>query len=641
MPLLPFSNRKSTVGYAIDLLRAHQIRRENVFLHEQLKTCLSEIAALRDQVRAVKASDITATIASELKELKASVQASETAHRRGLALADRHEGILNEKIHELVTVQQSCNNLESEILTIKSAATKQQEDAVTKNTYLEAQVKRVQADCRDLSIAQQQHDRHFQVTLESFQTALSEKADSSELEALINRLETESTSRPLADNALPSVSRVSESIQVFDSQHTRNPRGPDTLPVPLEVNDHRHHGGETIPEDLDLDANANTFSYAGHHQIVAKQNDSLVMLSPSTAQATQLVKVKTLRQRKFDGWISYFHQGRKLLQTLPRSFEETVVHNFVEGIFSAGHKKQCKQWLDANGWNWANVSTFGDLCSQVGGHETTNLAPRNLQQLKTPSRMKNGLSGAVARGQTGRSDENTPHKGVDDHRPRRSQRLVEKSIATIPKKTLPASNLTASPSLSPSPQFLDTLVSRGSDFNNIESTGELPKIKQLPPPAMTGGSSILKRSYHARESRDTRPLSPPRLSPNPAQAQISANPSTKKRKAGPSDPKQPGKRLKSSNGETGRHRSVISELVSAQKHLVKPVQESSDDDGFLHRPRPKRHSEEGGREAFPSHRRSNKRHTYGTKPSRKGKRSHRSPLPPPPEIPILPTTDEE
>lgn len=155
------------------------------------------------------------------------------------------------------------------------------------------------------------------------------------------------------DKALIQVQN-SQAVHQDETRKCCEPSTPRHLPEPV-----------TVPDDLDLDANANTISYAGHHYHPSKEIDTLQELPRPGVPASQLARIKTLKQRRFDDWEYYSSQAQRLIETLPDEFEETIVRNFTEGIFKNSHRDQCRQWLDLKGWSWENVISFGDLCSQV------------------------------------------------------------------------------------------------------------------------------------------------------------------------------------------------------------------------------------------------------------------------------------
>ena len=333
------------------------------------------------------------------------------------------------------------------------------------------------------------------------------------------------------------------------------------------------------------------------------------MLPPSKAQATQLARIKTLRQRRFDEWTSYHDQGQRLVENLPSSFEETVVHNFVDGIFKDAHRKQCQQWLDLNGWTWANITAFGSLCSQVlAGNPTPSVTEPDVPM---PSRqMKDMLVIARSPGRNAAdagSKRNKEARGQRDavHEPlRRSKRLLERdSLTTYPQA-----------SLSPGPGQDSCNGKKGSraDPNGKPQDAKTNREKQPQPQPQKPA----KKQAHE---------------PLPAMFE------TRKRKAGPSGSAPPSKRLKSRlKGRAADDKVSIPRLVPAKQHTAKPMQESSDDEAFLYEENPPKQAAPQVTE-ITLHKRDPAPSTH----RRKRDRKRRLPLPPPPEIPILPTTDEE
>ena len=567
MPLFPSTDRQNTVSYAIDLLRAHQIRRENASLHQQLKTCLSEIASLRNEVR--DANQIAATVQDEIKNLKASSGASDSTAQKALALFDQDRALLKKQGREVVVIQQSCTTMQSDISNLKISTTEIQNDRQAKTTVLENQLQALKVDCQNLAATQQRQAHHMQITFESFQTALDEKADASVIESLEQGLD-ELRGRPSTLNtALPPVSHVSESVQVRDSQHRNDDDEIDAFPEPSNPRQAHHKPAETVPDDLDLDANAHTISYAGHHQYIPKQNDSLAMLPPSTAQATQLARVKTLRQKRFDGWMSYYDQAQKLLENLPSSFEETIVHNFVDGIFKDAHKRQCRQWLDLRGWNWANVTAFGELCSQVdANNEHTIKAVARTRESVTPERQMQDMLTAAAVGAP-----------IAAKKPiRRSQRIAEMNSQIVHPQNLLVTD------------FARVSTDKGTGTIVNDKLAQRSTSKTQAPPATTMPTHDNTRM-------------PPAAS------------NARKRAAEPIELQRPPKRHRWTAGHA----------------------ESSNDEGFL-QPSKRANSAQGS----PRRGRPIKYHAYGAERKHKREKKHqRLPLPPPPEIPILDTTEEE
>lgn len=112
-------------------------------------------------------------------------------------------------------------------------------------------------------------------------------------------------------------------------------------------------------EEIDLDENVTTMSYAKHLSGDIANQDSLVMLPQHDSHLTQANFVQPVKQGRFHSWDRYFTEGQALVKKHPRRLEFDIVKNFVEGLYSASQRGQCEQWMDLNGWTWESVAGFG------------------------------------------------------------------------------------------------------------------------------------------------------------------------------------------------------------------------------------------------------------------------------------------
>ncbi|KAG9773441.1 hypothetical protein KCU88_g5781, partial [Aureobasidium melanogenum] len=376
------SDRRSTVSYAIDLLKAHQIRRENLFLHEEVKSCRKEIDVLR----------------GEVKDARSAVEAIEHASDKTRCLFEDQQSRLSSQLRELEASQKECRAmLQSEISHLKTAQAQFGERAQKQWEDLQKETNALKVDCQGKVDIQQRQQEEVSASLETLQQTLAGKADISSFEALVLRVDGLSRHPPgAAERLLSSVSRVPDSFeqpqqqpqssplpgqddtQVRDSQAQRhqgrnrknivNGRAQSTpsLTSPQIPQQHQQQRRETtLPEDLDLDENATSFSYAARQERTDEDTDTLQLLPQSDVQASQLARVNLFQQRRYDDWDCYYSQGLSLIQSLPRSFEEAILRNFVNGIFHTVQKNQCERFLDEKGWLWNNVTLFAKLCSQV------------------------------------------------------------------------------------------------------------------------------------------------------------------------------------------------------------------------------------------------------------------------------------
>ncbi|KIX93559.1 uncharacterized protein Z520_10737 [Fonsecaea multimorphosa CBS 102226] len=617
------------VNYAIDLLKAHQIRRENAFLHE-------ELATLRKEMQDLKANRLLA-IENEIKPIRESTT-------KASALVERHETTLKDQAREIHTIQQSRRAMQTEISDTKASYREIKETQQTHLANVEKQIEAVRAACQDRATAQQRH-QHTLDSLENLQSALDGKADAAAVNLLETRINKLSSDQNADAVAVDSVSRVSDtaerrcslhdpgthpstqtdqnaadlfavgSVQVQDSQYGNHPCH-ETLGR-LPPNQPREM---TVPEDLDLDDNAHTISYAGHGCHVPQQNDSLKMLSPSTAQATQLAEIKTLRQRRFDGWDAYYNQGQKLVQALPHNFEGAIVRNFVDGLFKDTHRNQCQQWLDSSGWTWANVTVFGNLCSQLLADNASNEAvetetsarPRQIgAMLAAAGKCEQGVDGVKSKkgskGKVARVRVDAPL--------RRSQRVAQKQ--NVNRSHTGQQPDVKSKGASPV-HTADQDMAQGSKLET--KPGNVYAGTQRQPQSDNAASPESRFQRAGAKTREVTDIA----QPTRGTAISAEHHKSHKRHAAAFEAGQQAKRLKPSTARAVDHHDIsVPQLVSFRERIDKSVEESSNDEVFLY----------------------NKNFSKPSIPAKRDRRTGHSkrglPLPPPPEIPILPTTDEE
>jgi chromosome segregation ATPase len=189
------SDRKATVNYAIDLLRAHQIRRENLFLHEELQRCCKEIAVLRQEV----------------KDGQADAQASNEAYQKTHRTVEEQNTRLNSQGQSLEDIQRSYSTMQREISDLRTRLDQSIE-------YNQARCERLSKDIGNVMAGWQkvvQGQEEAAASLEALRNTVDGKADNSVVQALMVQVNGLSIP-PLAGEAersLPSVSRVHDSFE--------------------------------------------------------------------------------------------------------------------------------------------------------------------------------------------------------------------------------------------------------------------------------------------------------------------------------------------------------------------------------------------------------------------------------------------
>jgi hypothetical protein len=185
-----------------------------------------------------------------------------------------------------------------------------------------------------------------------------------------------------------------------------------------------------VTEDIDLDANAASFSYAGHHLQPPSDSASLRMLSEPPVSSIELAKINQLKQKRFDTWQTYYQQVEALVHALPGAFEETILRQFVTGIYQQVTRKQCGDWLETQGWTWDNMTSFSALCTQIqrqptGATTTTQPSPQGFRQKLVKLQKANLTIEETAGTERTQPTCATQEPPVERTTIRRSQRLAE------------------------------------------------------------------------------------------------------------------------------------------------------------------------------------------------------------------------
>lgn len=438
------------------------------------------------------------------------------------------------------------------------------------------------------------------------------------------------------EGCLTSLPGENTAVQVQNSQPEKLHGVSVPPPLSLGHGATKITGQPTIPSDLDLDANANTISYVGHQYYNVGENVSLRPLPEPQAQATQLAKVNTLRQKRFESWEHYYSQALNLIEALPHTFEEIIVRRYVEGIFQTAQRKQCQQWMDSKGWTWENIASFGDMCSQIPEHSqmddisTTSVAAgysekigQILQQMEYKPKQKREvcLDKPAARGH--------PASGVALLR--RSQRLINKesqNITLVAPESGPLTHL--EPPALEEGKNIQSLISRKGKGIKMSSRRKGPESR-VPKTRLDMNPRL---SYTEMQNGSAEDVSEHKFDEGQTQeAHGDGNEEFLRRALQPQCVAQDIRkdRHKSTlQQRLDRHPSQVRDpvasvprLVPQKRRLPGVAEESSDDVPYLYRPPPKR--------------------TIGLElPAIRHKRSERRlPLPPPPEIPILPTSSDE
>ncbi len=194
----------------------------------------------------------------------------------------------------------------------------------------------------------------------------------------------------------------------------------------LTLRDANDRNESTDVEDIDLDENITTMSYARNTKKDVPVPDSLVILPQHDSHLTQANAVQSLKQGRFHSWDRYFTEGQALVEKHPRRLEFAIVTSFVQGLYAAKQHEQCEQWLDVNGWTWESVAHFGlSNTPSIPVHlESTD--PRNTRQSSETAEKK----------AKGRQDQGAVSK-VPDQSMKRPEEEIQKPSTFMPQASSP------------------------------------------------------------------------------------------------------------------------------------------------------------------------------------------------------------
>jgi len=155
------SNQKATVSYAIDLLKAHQMRRENAFLHEELQRYREEIDVL----------------SSDVKNLKTEVSFS---------LQD-HTVQLREQSQKLHNLQQSKDALQSEVSALRFACDQNRDNEQNLSVLLQKELAACGLAGQKVADTRQEEEEMITTLISALKHTVEGKADAPSVEGLKNR----------------------------------------------------------------------------------------------------------------------------------------------------------------------------------------------------------------------------------------------------------------------------------------------------------------------------------------------------------------------------------------------------------------------------------------------------------------------
>lgn len=184
--------------------------------------------------------------------------------------------------------------------------------------------------------------------------------------------------------------------------------------------------------DVNLDENVHTMSYAANIWDSAPLTDTLMTL-PQLGLRTQLSQSpSTLKQGRFHSWDRYFAKANEMMKKIPKKREFELLSCFLNGLYSKKQRQECEKWLDVSGWSWSHLESFGIIGTPAGPAQFHDSVEdrSSTQPIKPPEK---GVKGQHENKRVPKPGEraqiqnqyNPETHVAEQDPPRRSQRLLE------------------------------------------------------------------------------------------------------------------------------------------------------------------------------------------------------------------------
>jgi hypothetical protein len=348
---------RADVKYAIDLLWTHQIRRENLQLHKEVQHLQQSIDEYLRKHEAIK-------------EIAQNAENSATDASMAIRLASSRIQDLHARLEQTQSLAGATSQQTSDISKLVDSL---QEDWRSTAANLNCRVDQNQAN---LQHAQSQHDHAvslFGTRLAKVHELLESKVDDESIESLHLRIQA-LEQQPLQHwSGSAALSHVSESIEPHGrryeaslqdvEQHSRNENTGAETPVEeeeymLTMRDIAKRDS-SVNEEFDLDANVSVPSYAVSAHRQPHNRDSLQPIAPTCSSDAQLrTEIFSLKQGRYHSHDRYLAEGQSLMDRIPEGQERLLIESFVNGLYLADDREQCRQLLERQGWRWAIITTL-------------------------------------------------------------------------------------------------------------------------------------------------------------------------------------------------------------------------------------------------------------------------------------------
>lgn len=384
---------RADVQYAIDLLWTHQIRRENFALHRQIQQLKTSIAEQKQ----------------EQGELRNVAQCADT---RALEAHSTIKSISAELVSTRANLEHTATQAEATSKQLPSLSTRVDGFEKTWQSNINdttLRIERNKTNLRRLQNKQNEIETSVKARFEEVATVLESRLVEECLESLHLRIQVLENHFAQHGPGLDTVSRVGDSIEHISSSHDRRSTGSDNCheghPEPQSKEEEEEYmltqrnielRDSTADESFDLDRNVTDFSYALYRPLRPLSNDSLRPIAPiSKDYAYLLAEISALKQGRYHSNDSYFAEGQSLIDRVSKEQETSVVEKFVEGLYAAGERQQCRQWLDASGWRWEHL---GEFLLTATPSVPAHARPKNLSDKLHPAQNLSSQSSSALQG---------------------------------------------------------------------------------------------------------------------------------------------------------------------------------------------------------------------------------------------------
>lgn len=206
LPVIMLSDQRATVSYAIDLLRAHQIRRENAFLHDKLQSWHEEMTALH----------------TEIKNLRKTVELYNDIAGKACSLSEQHDKQMAHQTDTMEFLQQQFNTLQNDFSNSKAVSLETGDKKQAQVAVLERTLAALASEHQNAMTARREQGESIDASINKLYLRIDQKAERSVVESLERRVKALALPDPAIVLVKDSVSCIPDT---FENKPPQEPRG--------------------------------------------------------------------------------------------------------------------------------------------------------------------------------------------------------------------------------------------------------------------------------------------------------------------------------------------------------------------------------------------------------------------------------